>query len=768
LFAQSTSILWRYLFNSVGFLILPAHLNLFQMKKFATLFFLLFLFQSAIAQSKYSISTRLLMHDLAPYAEKSARDVPQKLWRTYGLHQRNGQLCAMVAIKTNDAMYSADNLSSIGAVQNSRFIGLASVDCPVNKLQDLAQMPGVIFLDAGVDDAPMLELARKDTHTDSAKAGLGLPKAVSGKNVVVAVIDWGFDYTHPNYYSSDLQDYRVVRVWDQNLDNGTPPAGFSYGGEHATQADILAAEHDDPYVFGLGSHGTHTSGIAAGGGAGTNNVGVAHDAELILLPYRRGAAGLFDGMTYVKNYANSQGKPFVFNMSTGSHLGPHDGTSLKNQAISQIVGPGAVFVGSAGNNGQNNFHLSHTFGGNDTVISTVSAGSNPNTEWGSTFAIWGAPNTPLKLAFSLLSTTADTLYTSPFYLSADEPLIDSSFIFGGDSLQFRLLGIAQDPSNNKANFRLEVRNKTGRALAIHISGQQGRVDVWHNIRLDERYTNWGINLRGAPTGNTPIAGYKFGDADYGVGEPAGVGPSVISVGAYRSEEKLFTGTVVYGDLASFSSRGPTVDGRTKPDITGPGVSVNSAISSFDPSASSPFPAVIFNGKNYYFTQYSGTSMSGPMVCGIVALMLEANPDLTWNDTRDIIRNTARTDSKTGTIPAGGSLVWGWGKVNAWAAVNEAFNQVSVKSFVKNGSRAVVFPNPASSALVHLNASNYPPGAYQVVISDASGRPIATENYSHSIVENWVLPTNKLSNGIYIVTVTRGNATIDVLRMVITR
>lgn len=131
------------------------------MKKFFLLVFTIVVLPIASwAQSKYSVSTRWLMHDLQPYAETNPREIPQKLINTYGLHVRDGKLCALVAIKTDDALYSTDHLAPIGAVQNSRFVGLASVDCPVFELQNLAQLPGVSFLDAGVEDAPEVELAR--------------------------------------------------------------------------------------------------------------------------------------------------------------------------------------------------------------------------------------------------------------------------------------------------------------------------------------------------------------------------------------------------------------------------------------------------------------------------------------------------------------------------------------------------------------------------------------------------------------------------------
>ena len=734
---------------------------------------LLFVPGFLFAQSKYTVGTRLLLHDLKKEGAFEMRNAPlsEKTIKNHALQMRNGMYWAALAIKVDEASFSEDAIHSLGAYINSRFDGLRSVDCPVHRLPELMDIPGILQVDGGAEDSPLMEVSLVETYADSAKAGLGLPKGLTGKGVVVSVIDWGFDYTHPNYYSVDFQEYRVKRVWDQNLAGGTPPQGYSYGAEFATQADILAAEHDDPYVFGLGSHGMHTSGIAAGSGAGTPHQGIAHEAELVLLPYRRNAASLLDGLTYTKNYANSVNKPFVFNMSTGSHLGPHDGTTLKNQAISQTVGKGAVFVGSAGNNGQNEFHLDHTF--NNDTISTVCATVNANAYWGQTMAIWGAPNQNLHMSFSVVAANGDTLYSFPYYLqSIDEPLMDTIiYINPNDSsrtLEFKLLSIASDANNLKPNFRFEFRNLTAGRIAAHFHATSGRMDIWHNIRLEERYTNWGVNLQASALGGNQVwPGYKRGDVDYGVGEPSGVGPSVITVAAYRSARTMPTGIPFGGDLAAFTSFGPTVDGRVKPDIAGPGVGVVSSVSSFDPDVNTSIPPVIFNGKNYNFQAYSGTSMSGPTVAGIVALMLEANPDLSWQFVRDILINTARQDNITGTLPAAGHLRWGHGKVNAWQAVFEVFNSIGIKNYTPVAQWRV-YPNPNPGTYLYLDSRELPHGVYQIKIFDTKGLLIQAYDYKHQGLDRWELDMSSFPSGFYVLKVEQNASLIGLSRVNVMR
>lgn len=135
-----------------------------------------------------------------------------------------------------------------------------------------------------------------------------------------------------------------------------------------------------------------------------------------------------------------------------------------------------------------------------------------------------------------------------------------------------------------------------------------------------------------------------------------------------------------GGLASFSSRGEEgrggtvdVDGETlswvdRPTITGPGVDIYSARAAAGPLDAPSLPDEIEEigpGDALYYSRKSGTSMSAPHVSGIVALMLEANPELDWRGVKSILEATAT--NMTGRQP------WevGAGYVNAYAAVQAA-------------------------------------------------------------------------------------------------
>ena len=101
-----------------------------------------------------------------------------------------------------------------------------------------------------------------------------------------------------------------------------------------------------------------------------------------------------------------------------------------------------------------------------------------------------------------------------------------------------------------------------------------------------------------------------------------------------------------GSISTFSSLGPTRDGRQAPTIAAPGQSI---IAPQPPSTGDTYGPM------------SGTSMAAPMVTGTVALMLQGNPELTAAEIRDCLMSTARADAFTGATP---NHAWGAGKLDA--------------------------------------------------------------------------------------------------------
>ena len=177
-------------------------------------------------------------------------------------------------------------------------------------------------------------------------------------------------------------------------------------------------------------------------------------------------------------------------------------------------------------------------------------------------------------------------------------------------------------------------------------------------------------------------------------DPPGLVAETFTVGAFSQSR----------NIAGFSSRGPvTVDGsnRSKPDLAAPGVNVVSST----------------RGGGYGSNQ--GTSMASPHVVGVVALVWAAVPELRGQieATEALLRATAtqHDDSQCGTTAGGrANHVWGWGEVNALAAVEAARTMGEVSGVVRSAATSL----PLVNASVTLTG----PGALAVTVTtDAEGQ-----------------------------------------------
>jgi serine protease AprX len=159
------------------------------------------------------------------------------------------------------------------------------------------------------------------------------------------------------------------------------------------------------------------------------------------------------------------------------------------------------------------------------------------------------------------------------------------------------------------------------------------------------YSHGDFNGRTAVT--TKAAGMAARKGVVVVNSMGNYGNTVGSIIAPADADSIISaGAVNYsGVLASFSSVGPTNDGRIKPDVVAPGVSIYVASTA---------------GASAY-VHASGTSFSCPLTAGVAALVLSAHPEFSAIQVRDAIRNTATQADRPDNS-------YGWGVVNARAAV----------------------------------------------------------------------------------------------------
>lgn len=559
---------------------------------------------------------------------------------------------------------------------------------------------------------PHLDKVVKDTRVDSVQRGINLPEAFTGKDVYIGVTDWGFDYTHPMFYDTLLQTSRVAAAWDQFRSFGSQPTNFSYGVEFDTPAELMAAGTDTSNIYSFGTHGTHVAGIAGGSGAGLAYRGMAFESEFLFCTFLIDAASVIDGFNWMHEKAQQDGKRLVINMSWGlTYMGTLDGNSLLSQAIAALSDQGVVFVASAGNNGNVNYHIKNTFN-NSTFQSRVnfySYAANPNM-WGQSVSMWGEAGKDFGVKLKIYTNSGTLLGESDTILTNTiTSYIDSFIVIGTDTVFYNVSGEHAHPLNGRPNLRLRVKNEMSNATILESFAIDGTVHYWNVTELTTGVGNWGMPF--TYFGTNGLAG----DANYSIGEPT-CSPDVISVGAYSSEYYTLSGNLVGGQIASFTSIGPLMTEEMKPDISAPGVSVASSISSFTDASYSQVATTNFNNRDYDFARFSGTSMSSPCVAGIVALIVDANPNLSSSQIKNIIKSTARLDDKTGAISAPGHTRWGMGKINAYSAIILALNTMSLEE-IKQENWAILYPNPTKNQVTILLTNQEIPTLFSVFSMD---------------------------------------------------
>lgn len=182
------------------------------------------------------------------------------------------------------------------------------------------------------------------------------PLSLSGKGVLVAIVDSGIDYRHRDFRNQDGTT-RILNLWDQT-GTGSPPAGYHIGTEYTkTEIDaVLNSERmtADEEVRGENrvltvdnsGHGTAVAGIAAGNGSSSEGIyrGAAPQSELLIVklgqPRENGfprTTELMQGLDYVIRKALEYRRPVAVNVSFGNTYGSHDGTTLAERFIDSLA-----------------------------------------------------------------------------------------------------------------------------------------------------------------------------------------------------------------------------------------------------------------------------------------------------------------------------------------------------------------------------------------------------------------------------------------------
>ena len=424
----------------------------------------------------------------------------------------------------------------------------------------------------------------------AASCVLGLenpPYNLTGKEILIAILDSGIDFTHPDFIKEDGTT-RIVAIWDQGV-SGTPPEGYRIGTEF-TQNEINQAlegirqGRTSSKVLNtrdLSGHGTAVAGIAAGNGRASEGRyrGMAPDSELLVVKlgvprpdsFPR-TTELMQAVDYVVRKALELKMPLVINLSFGNVYGSHDGTSLLETFLDDISNYGrTVIVAGTGNEGEAAGHTGGNLTAGETKEIELAVGEY---ETSINVQLWKSYTD--EISVYLISPEGRTV--GP----VQEKLGAQRFLTGGTEL---LVYYGEpSPYSMSQEIYMDFLPKS-----TYIDSGVWKIRLVPGKLVEGRYDLW-----------LPGAGELNRDTRFYLPSPEttltipSTARNVISVGAYDSSLMSY---------APFSGRGYTRDNREiKPDLSAPGVNVRTTAP----------------GGGY--TTVTGTSFATPFVSGTAALL----------------------------------------------------------------------------------------------------------------------------------------------------
>jgi subtilisin family serine protease len=485
-------------------------------------------------------------------------------------------------------------------VIHSRLGPIVSVTGSDATIRSLLKDPLVISFEAsrpsGVTEClrsvPLVRVGSGNTFN-----GAGGTYTECGGSALVAVIDDGIDVLHEAFLDGNGQS-RIIGIWDQqDPDASSPPPGFDFGRYHnaADIADYVAKKKPVPASLSRANdgHGTHVASIAAGRKVGKFGGGVAPDAQLLIVitkadePVGYSHTHL-NALTFIKQTAESLGKPVVVNVSQGMNAGAHDGRSPLELAFDAFSNrgtlPGLVIVKSAGNERSKRGHAKLTVPdkGKDKLIWRCPPGPSSTV----TVELWC--RTASAYRFLVKSPTGQ----ESEWVEEANPSVEDYFKKHGDySVKF----VKRHPEHPDSSL-LRVTVTTG-VSPVASNDWTLRVEAIRVVKNHE------IHAWIERNDQTKVEFVNHDNEEMTLTIP-GTSDSVITVGAIDPDATLSNGEFAV-EVGDFSSYGPTRDGRPKPDISAPGVKISAAK----------------RDSTSDVVELCGTSMAAPHVTGAIALLL---------------------------------------------------------------------------------------------------------------------------------------------------
>lgn len=243
---------------------------------------------------------------------------------------------------------------------------------------------------------------------------------LTGRGILLGFIDTGIDYTHPAFLDSAGKT-RILAIWDQTDNTGTPPDLFPYGSEYNNSQINQALSSDNPLSIvpqtDDNGHGTMMAGIACGSPSEQNSfLGAAYNSGILVVKLKEAKNYLKDyffingpapayqendimtAISWLIRSAELLRRPLVICIGLGSNQGGHDGYDPLSTTLTRLGNfPGIATVISGGNETGKAHHYYGTINTNNdghTVEINV-----PENSGGFTVELWGQAPQLLSVGF---------------------------------------------------------------------------------------------------------------------------------------------------------------------------------------------------------------------------------------------------------------------------------------------------------------------------------------------------------------------------------